>query len=104
MALRKLTTGIFLAGVLALGATPALASSTSPDGGAYVYDSGSTLYVKDAKADGHGAYGHANTTNSRLRNHSGYGTTVSRNVGFSITAVQACTQISFAPDPCGSWG
>lgn len=100
----KGSAGLIIAGMVVLGASPALAhSATSPDGGSYVYTTGSyTLSVKDPKCDGNAAYGYANNTAHRLNNGNGCGTTVSSNYG-TITAVQACTNIAYATDPCSSW-
>jgi hypothetical protein len=96
--------GLIVAGMVMLGASPALAhTATSPDGGSIAYTTGSTtLSVKDAKCDGYGAYGYANNTSHRLDNWGGCGTTLSKQYG-TITAVQACTNIPSASDPCSSW-
>jgi hypothetical protein len=85
-------------------ASPALAvSATAPDGGSKVSTSGKTMYVTDAEADAHAAYGYAKNKDNRLDNHSGVGTTVEKTYGFTITTVMACTNIQLHPDSCSSW-
>jgi hypothetical protein len=96
--------GLLVAGMVALGASPAMAhTATSPDNGSIAYTSGTvTLWVKDNKCDGYQAYGYANNTAHRLDNGGGCGTTLKKDFG-TITAVQACTNIPVAKDPCSSW-
>src|SRR5438128_226908 len=92
MITQKVCGAFFSVGLLALGASPALAhSATSPDGGSYVYNSGTTFYVKDAKCDNYAAYGYVNNTAHRQDNSQGCGTTLSKGGYGTITAVQACT-------------
>jgi len=62
-----------------------------------------TLRVNDNKCDDRSAYGYWNSTDNRLDNWSGCGTVASREK-LRITAVRACVNIQFAPDPCGNWG
>ncbi|MCM3661112.1 hypothetical protein M3148_08925 [Georgenia satyanarayanai] len=82
-----------------------MATMISPDGGSTVWRSATyTLKVKDSKDDNKSVYGYANNTNNRLNNLSGVGTTVQKTYGFKITAVQACTDIPLASDPCSDWG
>jgi hypothetical protein len=101
---KRVSAVIFGFGMLALGASPALAhSATSPDGGSYVYNSGTTFSVKDAKCDNYAAYGYVNNTAHRQDNSQGCGTTLSKSGYGTITAVQACTNIPLASDPCSSW-
>ena len=100
---KKLVAGTIV-GLLALGGAPALAvSASSPDGGSYAYNVGQTFYVRDSKADSHGAYGYWNLLNNRLNNKSGYNTTVSKNTGWIIGFVKACTDLQLAPDTCSDW-
>jgi hypothetical protein len=103
MGIRLKIGAVVLAGGL-LGAGPAIAhSATSPDGGSYVWNSTITYFnVKDPKCDGYGAYGYVNNTAHRLDNNNGCGATVSQGYG-TITAVQACTNIPLASDPCSDW-
>lgn len=104
MKLRR-SAGLMVVGMVTLGASPALAShtATSPDNGSIAYTTGTTtLNVKDNKCDGRQAYGYANNTAHRLDNGGGCGTTLFKQYG-TITAVQACTNIPAASDPCSSW-
>lgn len=103
--MRKRSAALIIAGMVSVGASPALAhTATSPDGGSLVWNSTSTTFnVKDPKCDGHAAYGYVNNTAHRKDNNSGCNTTVVAPGYGTITAVQACTNIAGATDPCSSW-
>lgn len=105
MGLRGKSAGFsMIMGMSMFAATPALAHyATSPDGGSYVYNSGTTFYVEDAKCDNYAAYGFVNNEAHRQDNGQGCGTTLSKPGYGTITAVRACTNIPLATDPCSSW-
>jgi hypothetical protein len=94
---------LLLFSVAALAASPVAMSSVRSVTGSSTTHSGSTFYVSDTKADGHSAYGNwGGTTNNRLQNNSGSGTTVSRS-GLTIGSHRACVD-QFGGDPCSIWG
>jgi hypothetical protein len=101
---RQRLLGIALvAGLLGLGASPALAVGSSSMG-AVASRSGNTVSVRDAKADNSSVYANVNTTSTRLNNLSGYNATVSRTYTFKVTAIRACVDVNFQSDPCSAWG
>lgn len=101
---RQKRCGILLAlGLAALTASPASAGTRAIFGSSTSH-SGTTFYVSDTQSDGRSAYGNwGGTSNNRLENSSGSGTTVSRVVS-SVGSHRACVNISFAPDSCGAYG
>ncbi len=85
--------------------TPALAihEAYSPDGGSHVWDNQTHDHfsVNDSKCDSHSAYGYWNSTDNRLENYSGCGTTVKK-YNVYVTAVKACTNKP-GWDSCSDW-
>ncbi|MDR0945760.1 MAG: hypothetical protein LBM66_06340 [Bifidobacteriaceae bacterium] len=105
----RLVAAVATAGLLALGATPALASNihiSNQGNAAKAWTSTEhswTLHVKDIADDGHNAYGFANDTNHKLYDVYGANSSVSVYQGFNITKTQACIDVRWANDPCSSW-
>lgn len=71
------------------------------------WSSGSTLYVKDTKGDNKSVYAgylrKGAKNEAYFYNYSGAGSTVSRNVGSTVTAVRICLN-QWGPDTCSAWG
>ncbi|MDO5729751.1 MAG: hypothetical protein Q4P71_09040 [Actinomycetaceae bacterium] len=68
---------------------------------------GTVIYSSDTAADNHASRANWNAvggTSGGLTNHSGAGSTVSRNTGENISAVQACRAETFPrPMTCSGW-
>ncbi|WP_146752384.1 MULTISPECIES: hypothetical protein [unclassified Actinomyces] len=97
-------TSLLLAGSLILGAAPAFSAVTMSTTGASATRSGNTVTVRDTSADSHSVFANVNNTGNRLDNNAGYGASVSRTYGFTVTSVRACVNIQRAPDRCSNWG
>lgn len=93
-------------GIVAGAASPAFAYTSSITG-CLVESDGSWLHVRDTAGDSHSVYGlyHKGTSTAtyRLDNSSGVNTTVSKDVGSTITGVRACLNYQLFPDICGNW-
>lgn len=111
-----------LSGVLLAVASAAVAATGktgyAPDHGTYVYNGAeghpkgssdlSRFNVEDTAADHrsvHGNYHWNNGQGGSLPNSAGTSTTVTRETGYTIIAMQACTNGNYGiqPDNCSGW-
>lgn len=74
--------------------------------GSEAYSNGSVIYSADTACDNKGTRANYSTVGGHtggVSNHSGCKTTVSKNAGKTITAVQACISRGIGPMACTSW-
>lgn len=106
MARNQKYSAVIVFGLALATASPALAHEAwSPDSGSHVWSNtpyNDRFSVEDNKCDTYSAYGYWNNTNNRLDNKNGCNTTIKK-YSVNVTAVQACTNIPLASDPCSSW-
>lgn len=103
---RVVKIAIALAALVGLGVAPTWAASSAADYGK-AWSSGSTLWVSDTKGDSMAVYGEylrvGADKSAYLYNYSGYKSTVSKNVGSTVTSVRICPD-AWGPDNCAAWG
>lgn len=104
--MKHLRTAVAALFALSLLASPAMAASASADFGS-AWSSGSILNVRDGKADNRSVYAvyikKGAQEQSTLYNQSGYNTTVTKNVGATVTSVKICLN-KWGRDTCSGWG